>query len=136
MILSRRLSGLVPSALLLCGLFAWVAGVSVAGAAVPAAQKPAPKRVSKPVSKSSTGSSAKALAKRPTAASAKPGYRPVPAKPKSSTQSQISAAARARAAGEATVPRYKTDANGAVVPDLRAAAAIIYNPQTQEVLWE
>jgi D-alanyl-D-alanine carboxypeptidase len=33
-------------------------------------------------------------------------------------------------------PRYKTDANGLVVPDVRAAAAIIFNPETGEVLWE
>ena len=34
------------------------------------------------------------------------------------------------------VPRYKVDASGDLVPDLRAAAAIIYNPETNEVLWE
>jgi D-alanyl-D-alanine endopeptidase (penicillin-binding protein 7) len=33
-------------------------------------------------------------------------------------------------------PRYKTDASGAQVPDIRAAAAIIFNPDTGEVLWE
>jgi D-alanyl-D-alanine endopeptidase (penicillin-binding protein 7) len=50
--------------------------------------------------------------------------------------------ARARAvatAGEtaATVlPRYRIDAGGDLVPDVRAAAAIIYNPETNEVLWE
>ena len=47
--------------------------------------------------------------------------------------------ARARALARAlaeTVPRYKTDASGAVVPDLHAEAAIIYDPETNEVLWE
>ncbi len=34
------------------------------------------------------------------------------------------------------VVRYKVDASGELVPDVRAAAAIIYNPQTNEVLWE
>src|SRR3989337_54048 len=33
-------------------------------------------------------------------------------------------------------PRCKTDANGALVPDIRAAAAIIFNPETGQVLWE
>jgi D-alanyl-D-alanine endopeptidase (penicillin-binding protein 7) len=33
-------------------------------------------------------------------------------------------------------PRYKVDAGGNLVPDLRAEAAIIYNPETGEVLWE
>jgi D-alanyl-D-alanine endopeptidase (penicillin-binding protein 7) len=36
----------------------------------------------------------------------------------------------------AMTPRYKTDASGALVPDVRAAAAIIFNPETGKVLWE
>jgi serine-type D-Ala-D-Ala endopeptidase (penicillin-binding protein 7) len=44
--------------------------------------------------------------------------------------------ARLRQLQEAMTPRYKTDANGLVVPDVRAAAAIIFNPETGEVLWE
>lgn len=46
------------------------------------------------------------------------------------------AAATAREMAETVVPRYKVDASGELVPDLRAAAAIIYNPETNEVLWE
>ena len=34
------------------------------------------------------------------------------------------------------LPRLKADASGALVPDLRAAAAIIYDPETNEILWE
>lgn len=37
---------------------------------------------------------------------------------------------------ETVVPRYKVDAGGNLVPDLRAAAAIIYDPETNEILWE
>jgi D-alanyl-D-alanine endopeptidase (penicillin-binding protein 7) len=33
-------------------------------------------------------------------------------------------------------PRYKTDASGAMVPDVRAAAAIIFNPEDGKVLYE
>ena len=44
--------------------------------------------------------------------------------------------ARLRALQEAMTPRFKTDATGATVPDIRAAAAIIFNPQTGQVLWE
>lgn len=44
--------------------------------------------------------------------------------------------ANARAVAQAAVPRYKVDEQGSVVPDIRAAAAIIYNPSTGEVLWE
>jgi len=50
------------------------------------------------------------------------------------------AAAKTRAAqrtlAEAKTPHYRVDADGNVVPDLRAAAAIIYDPTTGKVLWE
>jgi D-alanyl-D-alanine endopeptidase (penicillin-binding protein 7) len=55
---------------------------------------------------------------------------------------RAAAAARARRAAalrqqqEAATPRYKTDELGNLVPDLRAAAAIIYNPTTGDVIWE
>ncbi len=47
--------------------------------------------------------------------------------------------ARARAARlfhDTPIPRFKTDANGEVVPEVHAAAAIIYTPETNQVLWE
>jgi len=37
---------------------------------------------------------------------------------------------------EAATPRYKLDENGELVPDVRAAAAIIYDPVSGEVVWE
>jgi D-alanyl-D-alanine endopeptidase (penicillin-binding protein 7) len=37
---------------------------------------------------------------------------------------------------EAKTPRYRTDESGNVVPDIRAAAAIIYDPATGKVLYE
>ena len=51
-------------------------------------------------------------------------------------------AARARAAAQAAAlrdaqePRFKLDDTGNVVPDIRAEAAIIYNPENGKVLWE
>lgn len=36
---------------------------------------------------------------------------------------------------EAMTPRFKTDATGALVPDIRAAAAVIFDPQSGQVLW-
>jgi D-alanyl-D-alanine endopeptidase (penicillin-binding protein 7) len=42
----------------------------------------------------------------------------------------------AREIAETTLPRYKVDASGDLVPDVRAAAAIIYDPETNEILWE
>ena len=44
--------------------------------------------------------------------------------------------ANARAIAQMAVPRYKVDEQGSVVPDVRAEAAIIYNPSTGQVLWE
>jgi D-alanyl-D-alanine endopeptidase (penicillin-binding protein 7) len=44
--------------------------------------------------------------------------------------------ARLRQLQEAMTPRFKTDASGALVPDVRAAAAIIFNPDTGQVLWQ
>jgi len=44
--------------------------------------------------------------------------------------------ARIRTLQEAMTPRFKTDASGAVVPDVRAAAAIIFNPVTGQILYE
>ena len=46
------------------------------------------------------------------------------------------AALQARALREAQEPRFKLDETGSEVPDLRAEAAIIYNPETGKVLWE
>ena len=67
---------------------------------------------------------------------------------KAPTRATSSARARARARAatkarvaqrtlaEAKTPRYRVDADGNVVPDLRAAAAIIYEPSSGKVLWE
>ena len=47
------------------------------------------------------------------------------------------AAQRARELREAATPRFKYDVEGGgLVPDLRAAAAVVYNPTTQEIIWE
>jgi len=46
------------------------------------------------------------------------------------------AAAFARDMRSLQTPLYKTGSNGELVPDVRAEAAIIYNPVTQEVLFE
>jgi D-alanyl-D-alanine endopeptidase (penicillin-binding protein 7) len=45
------------------------------------------------------------------------------------------AAQRARDLRDAQTPRFRVDESGHEVPDVRAEAAIIYNPQTREVLW-
>ena len=43
---------------------------------------------------------------------------------------------RLRSLHEAMTPRFKTDSTGAIVPDVRAAAAIIFNPVTGQILYE
>jgi D-alanyl-D-alanine endopeptidase (penicillin-binding protein 7) len=82
---------------------------------------------------------AAAPAKKP-AATAKPAA--TPAKTTSSASARRARVARARAAAQAKLvkeaqePRFKLDDAGALVPDIRAEAAIIYNPVTGQVLWE
>lgn len=62
-------------------------------------------------------------------------------KAKKATVSRRTRLARARAARvaqelrELAQPRYKLDSSGELVPDIRAEAAIVYNPVTQEVLY-
>lgn len=63
--------------------------------------------------------------------------------PSRTSLARAAATARARRAAlarqqqqEALTPRFKVDLEGNQIPDVRAAAAIIYNPQSGEVLWE
>jgi D-alanyl-D-alanine endopeptidase (penicillin-binding protein 7) len=51
-------------------------------------------------------------------------------------KSRSRAAANARALREAQEPRFRLDESGALVPDVRAEAAIIYDSATGQVLWE
>jgi serine-type D-Ala-D-Ala endopeptidase (penicillin-binding protein 7) len=85
------------------------------------------------------------LSEASTAATAKAGTT-AKAKPSATARARARAAriraARAKSAraakalAEAKTPRYRTDASGNVVPDIRAAAAIIYDPATGQVLYE
>lgn len=50
-------------------------------------------------------------------------------------QARARAAQYAREMRELAQPRYKVDSTGQLVPDVRAEAAIVYNPVTQEVLY-
>ena len=80
-------------------------------------------------------SAAAQTAKRPAATAKKPA----PKKTSRSTRAARRRAEQARAAAalkEAQQPRFKLDESGALVPDPRVEAAIIYNPETGKVLWE
>src|SRR6476659_3443639 len=76
-----------------------------------------------------------ALAVQPAQAqSRKPKARPTIARKAVSARAR--AVATAREMADTAVPRYKVDASGDLVPDLRAAAAIIYDPGPTDVLRE
>jgi len=66
----------------------------------------------------------------------KSSSRPKPTYSAAAARARRARLARARSAAYLAQPRFKTDANGAIVPDIRAEAAIIYNPETRQVLWE
>jgi len=85
----------------------------------------------KPVSKRSSS--------KPAAKPAAKSYTP---QRSTARQSAATRAARARAAAMAremadtVIPRYKVDASGDLVPDVHAAAAIVFDPITNQVLFE
>lgn len=71
----------------------------------------------------------------------KPTYSAGTSKARRARLARARAAARAREQArlrllDAMTPRFKTDASGATVPDVRAAAAIMFNPETGQVLWQ
>jgi D-alanyl-D-alanine endopeptidase (penicillin-binding protein 7) len=66
----------------------------------------------------------------------KPTYSAANAKARRTSVARSRAAANAKALRDAQEPRFKLDENGALVPDLRAEAAIIYDSATGHVLWE
>ncbi|MGE5813559.1 MAG: D-alanyl-D-alanine carboxypeptidase family protein [Acidobacteriota bacterium] len=83
---------------------------------------PATPRARKPVAKSRY-SAKKARARRATLARARAAAR-------------RREAARIRAWREAMEPKFRKDENGVLVPDVRAAAAIVMNPETGQILYE
>jgi len=76
----------------------------------------------------------KATAKRTYSASASSARRARLARARAAARAREQT--RMRALQTAMTPRFKTDATGALVPDIRAAAAIIMDPSTGEVLWQ
>jgi D-alanyl-D-alanine endopeptidase (penicillin-binding protein 7) len=101
-----------------------------------------------------TGSSTKPAATGTAKPQATPAKSPTPtpqtrtslAQSRAAAQqrAQRAAQARARAAAiekqrierDAMTPQYKRDLLGNQIPDIRAAAAIVFDPQTNAVLWE
>ena len=79
-------------------------------------------------------------AKRPAAPAAKsttkkPSYSASTSRARRARLARARSTALVRSVREAQTPRFKIDDSGQEVPDVRAEAAIIYNPVTREVLW-
>jgi D-alanyl-D-alanine endopeptidase (penicillin-binding protein 7) len=74
--------------------------------------------------------------KKPAATKATPKKTSSATRARRARLARAAAATRARQLKEAQEPRFRLDETGALVPDIRAEAAIIYNPDTGEVLWE
>jgi D-alanyl-D-alanine endopeptidase (penicillin-binding protein 7) len=67
---------------------------------------------------------------------AKRSYSASASKARQARVAKARAEARAREVRDVQTPRFRINELGQEVPDVRAEAAIIYNPQTNEVLWE
>ncbi len=88
-------------------------------------------------SRSATIQPTAAKKKRAVAAkNTRKGYSASASRSRRARLARARAAARARQWNEVAQPRYKMSESGELVPDVRAAAAIIYNPATDQVLWE
>lgn len=86
--------------------------------------------------KTTRKSSTTATAKRKSAYSATTARSRRTALARARAVARAREATRLRALQEAMTPRFKTDATGALVPDVRAAAAIIFDPGTGQILYE
>ena len=84
----------------------------------------------------SAASAAKPIAAKASAKKKKRGYSAAASRSRKARLARARAAARARQWREVQEPKFKLSDSGEMVPDIRAAAAIIYNPETNEVLWE
>ena len=74
--------------------------------------------------------------KKPAYSAKRPAYSATSARNRRVQLAKARASARAHELREVQTPRFRVDEFGREVPDVRAAAAIIYNPVTGEVLWE
>ena len=87
----------------------------------------------------SPASKAKSASKTPARASSsakKKAYSASTARARRAQLARARATARARELRELQTPRFTVDEFGREVPDVRAEAAIIFNPETGEILWE
>ena len=128
-----------------CGAFQRVlrlsaAFIAVVGLGLPAdvfAAAQTQGRPTRPPVRSSATQSSKPTAKKTVSKPApKKSYSASASRARRARIAKARAEAAARAAREIQTPRFKINELGQEVPDVRAEAAIIYNPETNEVLWE
>jgi len=122
--------------------FAVAVAAGVVLPVVPAAAAPAPPPA--PVSIESSAAPARRAApqrkkkrttvRRQTPAQKRAAARRAAARARAAAKARQAAAARALKT--AMTPQYRKDDAGNTVPDVRAEAAIVFNPATGEVLWE
>jgi D-alanyl-D-alanine endopeptidase (penicillin-binding protein 7) len=103
--------------------------LGVAGPSIPAFAEP---------SSASTAAKGKTTAKKktvPRSKTTRARYSRSAARARRARLARARAVARIRTMREAMTPQFKTDETGALVPDIRAAAAIVFNPETGQVLF-
>jgi serine-type D-Ala-D-Ala endopeptidase (penicillin-binding protein 7) len=125
--LQTRFKGAIRALVILLSFGVFGAGVDTASAAA------AGRQTSKTKKSASATQKKKTTVKRTTK---KKRYSARAARARRARLARARAAARARQWREVAEPRFKLNSDGELVPDVRAAAAIIYNPETNEVLWE
>ncbi len=110
--------------------------LAVCLAIVATAMVTVPASVSAAKAQSKPAAGKTAVAKAPARSTPKKAYSATNARARRAQLVRARAAARARVLRELQTPRFRVDEFGREVPDVRAEAAIIYNPTTGEVLWE
>lgn len=83
-----------------------------------------------------TRAGSRSTLKRPTSARGSALYSTRRLGSRRTRRARSRAAAMARELSDTVLPRYKVDAAGELVPDIKAEAAIVFNPTTNQVLWE
>ena len=131
--MNRKLS--LYASLALAGLIGIGAAPNDAAAATTRARAKTPAKASQTTARPTAKSTAKRTlsARKPARPTAYSAARSLSRK---QTLARARAVAMAREVADTALPRFKVDSSGDLVPDLRAAAAIVYNPATNEVLWE
>ncbi len=112
---------------------ATVVAVAVVGLTLPVHAEQTAKKSTTTAKKTPARSTARQTP--PQTPTAKKAYDAKAAAARRARLARARAAARARELKELQTPRFTLDALGEQVPDVRAEAAIIYDPMTREVLW-